>query len=207
MSRIAAVAVLCSLNILAACAEMPAEPVMPAGGPAFVTYAPGEQQPNVDLSRGTWGIFPEKEGQIVAQTFTPVNSGSLGYIQLPVGCAPGVLLNVKVRQGLGGRLMFEGNARGLPEHVDGSFLDIQVHDPLKSDGLELEAGRTYAFELAAIPEADATDRTCGIAKGPAGNSYNGGRSYFKEPRMADFLPLPNGSEKDDEDLPFITLMG
>jgi hypothetical protein len=187
---------------------MPSEPAVPAGGPAFATvYVPGEQQPNVDLSRGTWGILPEAAGQIVAQTFTPANSGWLGYLELPVGCATGVLLNVKVREGLGGAIMFETNVANLPQHIDGSFQLIQVFDPATGEGLELHRGHVYAFELAAFVGPDAKDTECGIAKGPAGDSYSGGRSYYKEPSMPAFAPLPNGLPKDDEDLPFVTLVG
>ena len=206
MSRIHAVPVLCSLCILAACSEMPAEPAVPAGGPAFATaFEPSEQQRIVDLSRGTWAIWPVKVGQIVSQTVTPASNGWLGYLELPVGCAPGVLLNVKIRDGLGGAILYEANVAGLPEYIDGSFQLIQVYDPNRSRGIELHRGHTYAFELAAFVGPDAIDSECGIAKGPVGNSYDGGRGYAKDPDMSDFAPIPNGLPTDDEDLPFITL--
>lgn len=201
MSRIPAVAVLCSLVVVVACSDLPSEPAVPADAPAFAAvYVPGEQQPNVDWKRGTYGIFPETEGQVLAQTFTPANSGLLGYIELPVGCEPGVLLNVKVRKGLDKTILYEANIAGLPRFVDG-FQLIQVFDPADPetpDGLLLSSGRTYAFELAAVVGPDATDSTCGIALGPTGNSYDGGDSYIKVPGMP-FAPL-------NEDLPFITLM-
>lgn len=206
MPRIPAVALLCSMSVLAACSEMPAGPAVPPGGPAFATaFEPSEQQPNVDLSRGTWEIWPAKLGQIVSQTVTPASSGWLGYLELPVGCAPGVLLNVKIRDGVGGAILYEANVAGLPEFIDGSFQLIQVYDPNKSRGIELHKGRTYAFELAAFVGPDATASSCGIATGPAGNSYGGGRAYYKGPTMSAFQPLPNGLPTDDEDLPFITL--
>lgn len=209
MSRIPAVAVLCSLGVIAGCSEMPSEPAMPADRPAFATTYVGEQQPHVELKRGTYAIYPETAGQVVSQTFTPANSGLLSFIQMPVGCAHGVFLKVRVRKGLGGAILYEGNVAGLPLHIDGSFQVIQVYnpeDPETPDGMQVGSGRTYAFELAAIAGPDATDPTCGIAKGPAGNSYDGGRSYFREPGMPAFAPLPNALPTDDEDLPFITLM-
>ena len=132
----------------------------------------------------------------------------LGFLQLPVGCSDGVLLNVKIREGLGGPIAFQVNIAGLPTMVDGTFQLIQVYDPDESKkGVKLKKGREYAFELAAFPGPTATGTTCAIAKGPAANSYAGGRGYFQDPLNGPtFLPLPNGVASDDEDLPFITFV-
>ncbi|MFO1315671.1 MAG: hypothetical protein U1F58_08700 [Burkholderiales bacterium] len=172
-------------------------------------YAPGESQQQLDLARGTWAIYPAGQGQVLAQTFTPLANGWLGYLQLPVGCAENVLLNVKIRAGLAGPVLYEVDVAGLPEAIDGTFQLLQVYDPAVSrHGLKLHKGREYAFELAAFPAPGATDSTCGIAKGPAVNAYPRGRGYYEDVPVngAGFLPLPFGAPTDDEDLPFVTLV-
>jgi hypothetical protein len=171
-------------------------------------YAPGESQPVADVNLGTWAIYPVGVGQVLAQTFTPDSNEWLGYLQLPVGCSADVLLNVKIREGLGGTVLYEVNIAGLPTSVSNTLQLIQVYDPDESKkGIKLRKGREYAFELAAFPRPGASGLTCGIAKGPASNSYAGGRGYFQDSRNGTtFLPLPNGAATDDEDLPFITLV-
>lgn len=172
-------------------------------------FGPGESQPNVDLAVGTYAIFPAGFGQVLAQTFTPRANGWLGYLELPVGCADGVLLNVKIREGLGGAVIYETNVTGLPEVIDGAFQLIQVYDPAVSHrGHKLRKGREYAFELAAFPGPGAVANTCGIARGPAGNTYPRGSGYYQDVTVNGnaFLPIPDGAPNDDEDLPFVTLV-
>ena len=92
--------------LLASCAEpVTGPPVSEDLEPAFrrgahgPPFTPGEQQPTVDLTRGrTYAIFPAGDGQILAQTFSPTKNRKLGFIELPVGCSAGVLLNVKIRE-------------------------------------------------------------------------------------------------------------
>jgi hypothetical protein len=198
---------------LAACAEpMTGPQSIEEFEPEFALvdrpFLPGPQQPLVDLARGfTYAIYPPGEGQILAQTFTPGRRRLLGYLQIPVGCSAGVLLNTKIRDGLVGTILYEANHAGLPEVVDGDFELLQVYNPATSNGIPLVAGRTYAFELSAFPGPTATSRTCGLAPGPAGNSYRGGRGWYQDPiNGPNFLPLPNGNRRDNEDLPFIALV-
>ncbi len=175
-----------------------------AHGPPFT---PGEQQPTVDVTRGvTYAIFPAGHGQILAQTFSPPKNQKLGFIELPVGgCSAGVLLNVKIREGIGGPILYEANVAGLLGPVDGHFELIQVYDPATSNGIKIRKDRTYAFELAAFPADPAN--TCGLAPGPVGNSYDRGQGFFQDPINGPaFLPVPTGAPSDDEDLPFVILV-
>ncbi len=174
-------------------------PSFAQGGP----FTPGEQQRAVDLARGTLALYPTGAGQNLAQTFTPRANQWLGYLQLPVGCAEGVLLNVKIREGIDGAILYEANVAGLTVVVDGSFQLIQVYDPARTRrGIRLRKRQTYAFELAAFPGPNTTGTTCGIARGPVGDSYSRGDGYYQDPINGPlYYPLGDG-----EDLPFVTLV-
>ena len=177
----------------------PFEPQFAHGGRTFV---PGEQQPIVDLKRGfTYAIYPEGKGQNLVQTFSPSRAQRLGYIELPVGCAAGVALQVRIREGIGGPILSEMGYGGLPAVVDGSFQTLQVFDPAVSHGLKLKKKITYAIELSAIPTG--TETTCGLAPGPAANSYGDGDGYYEDvpTNGPGWIPLGGG-----EDLPFRTLV-
>jgi hypothetical protein len=192
------------------CSETPTSPAPGQLAPSLKIsrpFLPGEQQPSVDLDRGTLAIYPEMEGQNLTQTFTPPTTQLLGYLQLPVGCVAGVLLNVKIRAGVGGAILYEANRVGLPEVVDGTFQSFQVYDAATSQGIKLKRGRAYAIELAAFPGPEAAGTTCGLARGPVGDSYTGGRGFYRDPiNGTDWLPLPSGLATDQEDLPFVTLV-
>lgn len=202
------------LALSAACAEPPGGPALPGLEVALAKggapYLPGEQQPAVESpATGTWAIYPMGAGQNLAQTFTPSENGWLGYLQLPVGCVSGVLLNVKIREGLDGEILYESNHAGLPEVVDGTFQLLQVFNPADppGHGVRLHKRQTYAFELAAFPGPNAAGTTCGISKSPPGDSYAGGIGYYRDLAVSPtWLPLPNGLPTDVEDLPFITLV-
>ena len=209
MSRSLSLAAVVSFAVVIGCTSE--TPLSPALRPSFVNeaqpFTPGEQQPVADSRGFVYAIYPNGVGQNLAQTFTPSDNQRLGYLEIPVGCAAGVLLNVKIREGIGGAILCEANVAGLPTIVDGTFQLIQVYDPAVSKGIKLHKGTEYAFELAAFPGPGATENSCGMNPGPAGNSYAGGKGYFQDPITGpDFLPLPNGAPTDDEDLPFITLV-
>lgn len=178
-----------------------------AAAPGPPPYLPGEKQDSIYASRGTLSIGAPGAGQQLVQTFASPTNGWLGYLELPVGCGAGVLLNVMIRDGLGGPVLFEGNAAGLPTVV-GSFQLIQVFDPAVSPhGIRIHKNHQYAFELAAFVPPGVTENQCGIARGPAFDVYPRGRAYFQDVvNGPGFLPLPNGLASDEEDLPFITLM-
>ena len=197
--------------LLASCAEPATAPqasseLTPGFARGGRPFTPGEQQPKVDLTRGPLAIGPVGKGQNLAQTFSPTKNRKLGFIELPVGCAPDVLLSIKIRDGLGGTILFEAEASGLPVTVDGSFQLIQVYDPATtSRGIKIRKNHTYAFELAALPNPlvpDNPNSTCGLARGPAGDSYARGEGYFDAPpNDPGFIALLDGG-----DLPFITLV-
>lgn len=205
----------CTAALAVACANPLVIPFASSLGVASAhaarAYLPGEAQPLVDLSSGGLAIYPAGVGQVLAQTFTPKANGWLGYLQLPVACDPGVLLNVRVREGMGGPMLYEVNVAGLQLQQGtpfGTLQLIQVFDPAVSkNGIKLRKGHEYAFELAATRDQYTASGSCAIARGPTGDSYTRGRSFFQVPDNGpDFLPLPNGAPNDDEDLPFVTLV-
>lgn len=183
-----------------ACSDTPTAPIE-QGAAALRNPKPftfGEQQPIVDAAANPLAIYPVGSGQILAQTFTPSKNGLLGYIQLPVSCSPGVLLNIKIRDGLNGPILYDVNVLGLPEIQEGAFQLLQVYDPAVMKGIKIKKGHEYAFELAAFPGPSAVGTSCSIAQGPAGDSYAGGQGYYQDPINGPaFLPMGT-------DLPFIT---
>ena len=199
------------LAVAAACAETPIEP-HGSTAPAFAAggrpYTPGEQQPVVDVSRDPHGILPPDEGQVLRQTFSPTSNQWLGFIELPVACGSGVLLNVKVREGFDGPVLYEVNVAGLPVFADGSMQLIQVFDPRFRHGIKLRRDREYAIELAAFPGPEAVVNSCSIVPGPVGDSYVRGQAFYEDvpANGTGFEPLPNGVVGDHEDLPFVTLV-
>lgn len=206
------VAVIAGLALATGCADPPLAPsdvqLRTSIAMSSRAYDPGEQQPMATMD-GTWAIYPADSGQVLAQTFTPRTNGWLGYLELPVGCDAGVLLDVKIRDGLGGPILYEMSVFGLPARVDTTFQLIQVYDPAESaHGIKLRKDHQYAFELSALRSSDAAaGSACAIAKGPAGNSYAGGRGYYWDPiNGPNFLALPDGAPTADTDLPFITLV-
>jgi hypothetical protein len=195
--------------LLIGCAEPPLasirdiEPSLSSGG----AYLPGEQQPLIEAGTplANYLIHPEGAGQNLAQTFTPSENQWLGYLELPVGCEPGVFLNIKIRKGLEGTILYEANYGGLTGVPPGSFQLFQVFNPAVSKkGIKLAKAATYSFVLTAVLAPGATGVACSIAHGPAGDSYGGGVAYARE-LPAPWTPLhrPLGT---DEDLPFITLV-
>ena len=176
------------------------EPAFAAGGAPFKPTGP--QQPLIDTSRALWALFRPGEGQILAQTFTPDRNMVLGYLQLPATCAPGVLLNIKIRKGLGGAILEEFNYVAPVAPFPGFEL-FQVYNPATSRGIRLRRGTTYAFELAAFYlGAYDPGNNCAIAAGPARDTYAGGSGWDQSPINGPlFFAFPGG-----EDLPFITLV-
>lgn len=193
--------------LAAGCSDLPSAPESSADvAPVFLTgpapFTPGQQQPLVNTKVGPLNIRPEGVGQTLAQTFTPDTVQTLGYLELPVGCSDGVLLNVKIRAGLGGSILYEVNVADLPRVADGTFRLIQVYNPATSSGIRLMPWVTYAFELAAFPGPKAANNKCTINAGPPGDPYAGGQGWYRYP-WSGWSPLPTASGND---LPFITLV-
>ena len=196
-----------SLALTACANELVTAPIIPdqtvLSGILSRPFLPGQQQPVADTNRGfTYAIYPLGVGQNLVQTFTPAANEWLGYIQLPVGCATGVDLLIRVRQGIGGPIIGAKVTNGwLPNVVDGTFQQIQIYDAaIDPRGIRIRRGTTYSIELSAVPRSG-TETSCGIAPGPAGSSYAGGQGWYEDIPIngPGFLPLPGG-----EDLPFIT---
>lgn len=215
MKRAITLGLIAGAIVLGACADdrvaAPTAPTAPAapdqtvlGGLLSRPFLPGQQQPTVDLSRGfTYAIYPPGIGQNLVQTFTPASNEWLGHVQLPIGCATGVGLHLRIREGIGGPIISDRIAVGLPNVVDGTLYAFQVYTAATDPrGIRIYHGRTYAIELSAHPSGGA-ENSCGIAPGPAGDSYSGGQGWYEDVPIngPGFLPLPAG-----EDLPFITLV-
>ncbi len=209
---------LLSATLVAACDDAPtaiateteiANAALLSRGLPSRPFLPRDQQP-IAVPGNTWALYPAGEGQHLAQTFTPDRGGWLGYFMLPIGCTEGVLLNIKLREGLNGPIIAEVNVADLPTVVDNSFQLIQIWNPASHPlGIRVNAGVTYAIELAAFPATpEQENRTCGMSKGPEEDSYVGGRGYYKDTTnpAATFIPLPDGNPTSDSDLPFITLV-
>jgi hypothetical protein len=172
-----------------------------AGGVPFTPDGP--QQPVIDETRGfNYAIAASGVGQLLTQTFTADRTELLGYLELPVACQINVLLNVKIRQGLAGPILYEVNVTGLPTTQEGDLQLIQVYDATVSRGIRLRRGTGYAIELAAFTtDSSLTDPRCSIVPGPAGDSYAGGQAWTLASGVpgADWVAIAGG-----EDLPFIT---
>jgi len=193
--------------LVTGCAEQVTAPVdddllTAAEGHTSRIPMPIEQQPTVDLTRGfTYAIFPEGAGQILAQTFTPSRKVRLTHIRIPVGCETGVNLRIRIRRGLGGPILSQVPVRHLPTVVDGTFQTIPLVDLTTSHGVKVKKNTTYVFELSTLPVGGGIG-TCGIAPGPAGDSYAGGAGFFEDvpTNGPGFLPL---SPPVGEDLAFV----
>jgi len=184
----------------------PADAKAPLGArPLARPYTVDQQNSKLDLGRGTLAIFADPSaGQIVRQTFVAGRTGMLGYLDLPVGCAPGVLLNVRVTDAEGSRVAYEVNVV-VPQIVDGSITTVQLFDPAKGrPGIPIVRGRRYGFELrafAAVGEPQPLGVTCGIAREVEGNNYARG-SLFTQ----DGAGTTTWLARPEEDLAFRTLV-
>jgi hypothetical protein len=162
-------------------------------------FQPGPQQPTAGASM--LAIYPPGVGQVVAQTFTsPVNQW-LGYVQLPVGCQPNVILHVTIKDGLTGPTLYDARVVNLGLY-NGTWRLIQLYNPAVSmTGVRILAGRTYAMVLTAeYGPSSAYPAVCGIATSPPGNLYPGGEGFYQDPiNGPNFLPISG-------DLPFIALV-
>jgi hypothetical protein len=164
----------------------------------------GPQQPLTDPSRGPYAIHMPDEGQILAQTFMPTRNWELGYVELPVTCVAGAVLNIKIREGVGGPILSDFN-HAAPSTPSG-FQLFQINNPSSSRGIRIRRRVTYALELSAFHLGSDPTLLCNIMAGPAGDTYAGGQAWYKYPFDPGFLPLPTGNPTDSEDLPFITLV-
>lgn len=186
------------LLVVAAMAGCPCllQPTLASAAPP--PFTPGEQQISMDFPGGTWAIYAAGQGQVLAQTFTPSSDQKLGYLLLPVGCEANTLLNVKIRDGMLGPILYESN-HVVPDTITGTYQTLQVYDPAQSKGTKLRKGHAYAFELAAFPAG-----TCGIVKGPATDHYANGQAYYEDVPVngAGFIPI----DAAGSDLPFSTLV-
>jgi hypothetical protein len=214
-------ALLPGLALLAACGSDQAPPLGPdlelapveAKAPAGLllaarAYTVDQENTRIDPARGPLAIFASPAaGQTVRQTFTAGRSGLLGFLELPVGCAPGVLLGVRITDATGGRVEYAVNVV-VPEVVDGRLSTVQLYAGPGRGGVPVVRGRTYAFELrafAAVGVPQPLGVSCGIAREVVGNNYARG-SLFTWEDVSPTFPDRRWVPRPEEDLPFRTLV-
>ena len=179
---------LLSLSLLLSCASAQAQ-----SAATFID----QMQPLIDNTVGGLAIGGPSQ-QKLAQTVTVAHAGRLRGVFLPIGCDSGRLL-VEIRN---------VNPSGEP----GSLVlarqrfpaeDVAVIGPVfryfkfEDSDLSFMAGNHFAIVL-----RNPTG-SCGIFRGPAGNSYTGGAGFFDAlPNAPGWLPLSG----PDLDLPFMTVM-
>lgn len=158
-----------------------------------------QQQPVIDASKPTMAVGGVSE-QKLAQTFTVGLDGRLAGVRFAIGCADGVL-DVEI-QGVAptgepdGVVLVRTSIRAgrLPDVVPATFEELRLPRRL----------RVAPGDLLAVVLSNATG-TCGVASGPDGDAYPGGRAYFDaRPNPPGWLPLFPLSPEDD--LPFQTVV-
>jgi hypothetical protein len=171
--------------------------------PAHAADVIDQQQPALDPSANPSAIdnSPNSE-QKLAQSFTVGINGRLREIQIPVGCASGRLRLEIVgldSSGMPSSTVLasnEVNARRLNQPVGGSgtaFLAIQIRGRL-----DVTTGQKLAFVLRN------DSGSCGMANGPAGDTYSGGEAFYDaRPNRPGWIRPSAGSPLD---YPFKTIV-
>ena len=176
--------------------------------PAGLTSRSGvidQEQPIIDSGSGTFAIGGPSS-QILAQVFTAGINGELSEVQFPIVCAQdGGSLIVEIQATQDGKpsgLVMA--SQSVPSSSFPAFLGLPSFRSIEFDRpvAPILSGRQYAIVL----RAASSPNSCGVFRGPAGDSYDGGRAYFiSDPNASDVwvaLGQPNG---DSDDLPFVTL--
>jgi hypothetical protein len=157
-------------------------------------------QKKADPSRPL-AIYPIGQGQNLAQTFTAGTTGDLAYVWLPVACAAGSLVKIRIQQA-GGIIASDYNYDPAHTIQDGTFLQFQIYPYVP-----LTPGRRYVILLSSVAATKLAARpSCSIASGPAGDSYAGGGAFYEDvpTNGPGWLPLPNAPNQGD--LPFATMV-
>jgi hypothetical protein len=156
-----------------------------------------QMQAVIDSTVGGLAIGGESD-QRLAQTVTAGIDGRLTALMLPIACESGRLV-VEIRDVIGGEpgptVLSRGTfpATRIP-NLGPTFQMVPIRG-----SVNLTAGDQFAIVL------DNPSGSCGIFRGPVGDSYPGGQGLFEA------LPNPPGwipfSETEDRlDLPFITVV-
>lgn len=153
-------------------------------------------QQNLDATSGTSAIGGGSE-QMLAQTFTIEREGTLAGIYLPIGCSDGIL-EIEIRN-------VEADEPGSIVHssqvfeADDIVRDVSVFERFRITALTVAAGDRLAFVL------KNESGSCGMARGPVGDSYTGGEGYFDaRPNAPGWRPLTIGT--GIHDLPFLIVL-
>ena len=153
-------------------------------------------QPIFDTDGPTQAIGGSSE-QILAQTFTVERDGTLTGIYLPLGCADGAL-KIELRN-------IEDELPGADILSENSFeaddvmSEVGVFERFRFPGVSVTSGQELSFVL------KNETGSCGMSRGPEGDSYTGGEAYFDaRPNEPGWRPLTIGT--GIHDLVFLMIM-
>jgi hypothetical protein len=173
--------------------------VVTAASPAKAqTTVLDQVQAVVDTSVGGLAIGGTSD-QRLAQTVTVGIDGRLIGVMLPVGCDSGRLV-VEIRDVVGGEpgptVLARRQVRAdRVADVGAAFQFIRVF----SGGVTFSAGDQFAIVL------DNPSGSCGIFRGPVGDSYPGGEGFFEAlPNPPGWVPFSDTETRLD--LPFMTVV-
>lgn len=175
--------------------------ILGASGPAQAASVIDQQQPIIDGAVGGLAIGGTST-QKLAQVVTAGMSGYLTEVRLPVACDAGSNLILEIQDVTAG----EPNGVVLTSQtVSGTSLPPFFPAPPGFRGLELStpvsltAGTQFAIVLRSAG-------SCGIFRGPVGDSYGAGNLYFDAlPNLSGWVCVC-GFAGDRFDLPFQTLV-
>jgi hypothetical protein len=135
--------------------------------------------------------------QMLAQTFTVGRDGILTGIYLPIGCSDGIL-KIEIRN-------VEDEVPGPTILAENSFeaddirSQVGVFERFRFSEVSVTAGQQLSFVL------KNESGSCGMSRGPAGDSYTGGEAWFDaRPNPPGWRPLTIGT--GIHDLVFLMLM-
>ncbi len=150
----------------------------------------------LDAETGTNAIGGGSE-QILAQTFTIERNGNLTGIYLPIGCSDGNL-EIEIRN-------VEADELGSTVHssevfsADDIVRDVRVFQLFALPFLSVSAGDQLAFVL------QNESGSCGMARGPEGDSYRGGEGFYDaRPNAPGWRSITIGT--GIHDLPFLIVL-
>jgi len=162
-----------------------------SGDLAFKTFVEGLPQPDaqqlkVDAKIGAYAIGASSN-QVLAQVVTPLSSGTLTAISVPVACEEGANLTVEIQEvtnsGTNSFGISDGIYRPNNKVISSSSVAMELvkrYPPGQGPSLReiplrisvsVEVGKPYAIVLRNVGQ-------CGWFQGPIGNPYTDGQGFY-----------------------------
>jgi hypothetical protein len=142
-------------------------------------------QPIFNTEAPTQAIGGNSE-QMLAQTFTVQRDGVITGVYLPIGCSDGAL-DIEIRNvddDTPGSVILTGNSFEADEIRSG----VGVFERLRFPEISVIAGQRLSFVL------KNDNGSCGMSRGPVGDSYTGGEAWFDaRPNAPGWRPLTIGT--------------